>query len=233
MGCSMKLKFALVTFIITSFAHAGDVRDFSVRGVTPGSDSMQSCDMLSSSFGGEAVLEKLLDIPRNSPDWQLSVDYQIHPGSSDNSNGCDGGYKLYDRKLAGALVRHDYIEVHSQNNLVYYVRNMQQLNVGKTINECTDRRADMVSGLIAKHGKPTIHRKQNGFEHLIWDYSPRPNLQLGDEKFEEYEAFIKCEMYTYGTSFALMKTETKVHSGGVMVDARQVPKAQKTFNAEL
>lgn len=237
----MKALNSLLVSIVLSGATvaiaADDVTGFSIRGVNPGTSSIQSCDKLSASFGDERSMKDKLGIPRKTSDWTLNVDYQIHAGSESSTNGCIGGYKLYDRKLDGALVRHDHIELKAQNNVVYFIKNSQQLNVGEGISDCTSRREQMVDGLIDKYGKPTINREDQKrgatFVHLVWDYSSQPNLRPGNDRYEEYEAFIQCEMYTHGAEFALMKTQSKIHSGKAIADSRKAVKAQKTFDAEL
>jgi len=222
---------------IPTVAMADDVTGFSVRGVNPGANAMQSCDKLSASFSDERRMKDKLGIPRKSSDWMLNVDRQIHVGSQSSAKGCIGGYKLYDRKLDGALVRHDHIELKAQNNMVYFIKNSQQLNVGESLSDCTGRREKMVDSLVDKYGKPTINREDQKrgatFVHLVWDYSSQPNLRPGNDKYEEYEVFIQCEMYTHGAEFAVMKTQSKIHSGKAIVNSRKTVKAQKTFDAEL
>ncbi|WP_299973706.1 hypothetical protein [uncultured Pseudoteredinibacter sp.] len=234
---TINFGFMIAVVLVSSFAIANDLSDFTIRGISPGSDSQESCTTLSTSFNDERSMKDKLGIPRKSPDWLLNVDRQIHPSSESNRTGCIGGYKLYDKKIGGALVRFDSIEVKSQNNMVYYIKNSQHLNVGPNISDCTDRRSKMISSLINKYGKPTIHREDEKrgatFEHLVWDYSSKPNLRQGNVKLEEYEAYIQCEMYSHGASFALMKTETKVHSGKAIADSRNLVKAQKSFETEL
>ena len=227
----MKTGFSIVvsTLALTlasAASQAADVTNFSVRGVTPGMSIKDACNKLSGSFSDERSMKDKLKIARTDRTFRLNVDNQIHMNGGTNY-GCRGGYKLYDSKLDGAMIRHDSIEVEQQADHVYFVSNMQSLKVGDK----------MVESLISKYGKPKHNRtgERNGetYQHLIWDYSKEPNLRRGDTGLEEYQAYFQCELYTHGTEFGLLKVQTQVHSGKAILNARKNMKSDKSFEAEL
>lgn len=237
----MKIGFstALTTLALTlaSTASLGaDVTNFSVRGVMPGMPIQEACNKLSGSFSDERSMKDKLNIARTDRNYRLNVDDQIHMNGGTHY-GCRGGYKLYDSKLDGAMIRHDSIEVEQEADHVYFVSNMQSLKVGDKLSDCTSRREKMVESLISKYGKPKHNRtgERNGetYKHLIWDYSKEPNLRRGDTGLEEYQAYFQCELYTHGTEFGLLKVQTQVHSGKAILNARKNVKSDKSFEAEL
>ena len=236
---SLKSNFFIVmAFLGTgTIATAENVTNFSVRGVSPGMNPVEACASLADEFPDEFELREKVGVDRHSQDWDFSVDRLIRK-SYNNEEGCEGRFKGYDKAGAsGAMTWADSIKVKGKNCLVSHVKNIQTVAVGSTIEDCHERRSSMIEGLIEKHGEPTYTHgigEKKDYRHLIWDYSLSPSARAGDDKYEIYQFYASCSMYSYSVEFAEMKIQTEVHSGQIIQKAREkIKKVKKTFKPTL
>ena len=223
--------------VLPFVANAKDVTGFSVRGVSPGMNATKACSSLADDFPDDWGLKEKVGIARNSHDWLFDVDGSIRK-DRDYSGGCGAGFEGYDKTFGSAMTWADNISVSAENGIAYHAKNTQSLAVGDSIEDCQNRRQQMIDGLVEKYGKPTFlhdkgRNKNTDFRHLIWDYSSSNSARVDDTEYEIYEVNIQCEMYDHKVRFAKMIIQSEVHSGKVIQEARNKVKIKQTFEPSL